>query len=166
MDVVLQGCLGKDWSVTETTNSLFETLKAEVREELGREPEHNKRNDGKKCPVKQPNTLRSAARGLPMGFASGNVFVADYSLSAVKEVLTAGGYTTVNPLGSGVSGTGSDRLRTGEGRATRDWLKETRMSKPIESESGSKAVTLGLLLCVITLPVASIAPPEGYGSPV
>jgi len=32
VDGVLQGGLGKDWSVTETTNSLFETLKAEVRQ--------------------------------------------------------------------------------------------------------------------------------------
>src|ERR1700691_778884 len=32
VDGVLQGGLGKDWSVTETTNSLFETLKEEVRQ--------------------------------------------------------------------------------------------------------------------------------------
>lgn len=31
VDGVLQGGLGKDWSPTETTNALFETLKAEVR---------------------------------------------------------------------------------------------------------------------------------------
>jgi len=33
--------------------------------------------------------------------ASGNIFVADYSNNAVKEILAAGGYTTVNTLGSG-----------------------------------------------------------------
>ncbi len=33
--------------------------------------------------------------------ASGNVFVADFSNSEVKEILAAGGYTTVNTLGSG-----------------------------------------------------------------
>jgi phenylpyruvate tautomerase PptA (4-oxalocrotonate tautomerase family) len=32
VDGVLQGGLGQDWSVTETTNSLFETLKEEVRQ--------------------------------------------------------------------------------------------------------------------------------------
>jgi streptogramin lyase len=40
----------------------------------------------------------------PMGLAvdaSGNVFVADQGNNAVKEVLAAGGYTTVNVLGSG-----------------------------------------------------------------
>jgi hypothetical protein len=35
--------------------------------------------------------------------ASGNVFVADSSNNAVKEILAAGGYTTVNTLGSGFS---------------------------------------------------------------
>jgi DNA-binding beta-propeller fold protein YncE len=33
--------------------------------------------------------------------ASGNVFVADYGNSAVKEILAASGYTTINTLGSG-----------------------------------------------------------------
>jgi phenylpyruvate tautomerase PptA (4-oxalocrotonate tautomerase family) len=32
VDGVLQGGLGKDWSATETTTALFETLKAEVRQ--------------------------------------------------------------------------------------------------------------------------------------
>ena len=32
---------------------------------------------------------------------SGNVFVADTGNNAVKEILAAGGYTTVNTLGSG-----------------------------------------------------------------
>jgi phenylpyruvate tautomerase PptA (4-oxalocrotonate tautomerase family) len=32
VDGVLQGGLGKDWSVTETTTALLETLKAEVRQ--------------------------------------------------------------------------------------------------------------------------------------
>ena len=32
---------------------------------------------------------------------SGNVFVADYGHNAIKEILAAGGYTTVNTLGSG-----------------------------------------------------------------
>ncbi len=35
--------------------------------------------------------------------ANGNVFVADKNHSAVKEILAAGGYTTVNTLGSGFS---------------------------------------------------------------
>ena len=42
---------------------------------------------------------------LPAGAAvdaSGNVFVADTGNSAVKEILAAGGYTTVNSLGSGL----------------------------------------------------------------
>ena len=34
---------------------------------------------------------------------SGNVFVADSGNNAVKEILAAGGYTTVNTLGSGFS---------------------------------------------------------------
>jgi hypothetical protein len=33
--------------------------------------------------------------------ANGNVFVADTYNNAVKEILAAGGYTTVNMLGSG-----------------------------------------------------------------
>ena len=40
----------------------------------------------------------------PLGVAvdgSGNIFVADGTQSAVKEILAAGGYTTVNTLGSG-----------------------------------------------------------------
>jgi hypothetical protein len=44
--------------------------------------------------------------GFPQGVAvdvSGNVFVADTSNNAVKEILAAGGYTTVNTLGSGFS---------------------------------------------------------------
>jgi hypothetical protein len=46
----------------------------------------------------------------PTGVAvdgSGNVFVADIGNSAVKEILAAGGYTTVHTLGSGFSGPGS-----------------------------------------------------------
>jgi len=34
---------------------------------------------------------------------SGNVYVADANNNAVKEILAAGGYTTVNTLGSGFS---------------------------------------------------------------
>ena len=34
---------------------------------------------------------------------SGNVFVADSGNNAVKEILAAGGYTTVNTLGGGFS---------------------------------------------------------------
>ena len=34
---------------------------------------------------------------------SGNIFVADSGNNAVKEILAAGGYTTVNTLGSGFS---------------------------------------------------------------
>src|SRR5258706_11821927 len=33
--------------------------------------------------------------------ASGNIFVADVGNNAVKEILAAGGYTTINTLGSG-----------------------------------------------------------------
>ena len=43
----------------------------------------------------------------PFGVAvdgSGNVFVADTGNNAVKEIVAAGGYTTVNILGSGFSG--------------------------------------------------------------
>ena len=43
----------------------------------------------------------------PFGVAvdgSGNVFVADRDNNAVKEILAAGGYTTVNTLESGFSG--------------------------------------------------------------
>jgi hypothetical protein len=43
----------------------------------------------------------------PKGVAvdgSGNVFVADYGHNAVEEILAAGGYTTVNTLGSGFNG--------------------------------------------------------------
>ena len=48
--------------------------------------------------------------------ASGNVFVADYGNNAVKEILAAGGYTTVNTLGSGFNwpawrGGGRERQR-------------------------------------------------------
>src|SRR5258708_18607338 len=42
----------------------------------------------------------------PQGLAvdgSGNVFVADTGHNAVKEILAAGGYTTVNTLGNGFS---------------------------------------------------------------
>ena len=35
---------------------------------------------------------------------SGNVFVADFGNGAVKEILAAGGYTTVKTLGSGFYG--------------------------------------------------------------
>src|SRR5258707_13379459 len=33
--------------------------------------------------------------------ASGDIFVADYGNNAVKEILAAGGYTTIKTLGSG-----------------------------------------------------------------
>jgi hypothetical protein len=36
--------------------------------------------------------------------ANGNVFVADTGHNSVKEILASGGYTTVNPIGSGFSG--------------------------------------------------------------
>jgi NHL repeat len=45
----------------------------------------------------------SAPRGVAVD-GSGNVFVADTGNSAVKEILAAGGYTTVKTLGSGFSG--------------------------------------------------------------
>jgi sugar lactone lactonase YvrE len=51
------------------------------------------------------STVGSGFRS-PTGVAvdsSGNVFVADNSNNAVKEILAAGGYTTVNTLGSGFS---------------------------------------------------------------
>jgi len=59
--------------------------------------------------VAPTNTIEGAATGLkqPAGIAIGgsgagpNVFVADTYNSAVKEILAAGGYTTINTLGSG-----------------------------------------------------------------
>ncbi len=36
--------------------------------------------------------------------SSGNVFVTDYGNNTVKEILAAGGYTTINTLGSGFNG--------------------------------------------------------------
>ena len=51
------------------------------------------------------NTLGSGF-SYPCGVAvdgSGNVFVADTDNNAVKEILAAGGYTTVKTLGSGFS---------------------------------------------------------------
>src|SRR6202040_2736993 len=58
----------------------------------------------------QVNFLPGVQSTLGSGFSSphgvsvdgsGNVFVADYGNNAVKEILAAGGYTTVNTLGSG-----------------------------------------------------------------
>src|SRR6202040_30397 len=60
----------------------------------------------------QVNFLPGVQSTLGSGFSSphgvsvdgsGNVFVADYGNNAVKEILAAGGYTTVNTLGSGFS---------------------------------------------------------------
>jgi streptogramin lyase len=51
------------------------------------------------------NPLASGNFSGPFGIAvdgSGNVFVADTWNSAVKEILAAGGYTTVKTLGSGL----------------------------------------------------------------
>jgi sugar lactone lactonase YvrE len=51
-------------------------------------------------------TTRGSGFNFPQGVAvdaSGNIFVADSRNSAVKEILAAGGYTTINTLGSGFS---------------------------------------------------------------
>jgi streptogramin lyase len=55
----------------------------------------------------QTTVTLGQAFNAPTGVAvdgSGNVFVADYDNDAVKELLAAGGYVTVNTLGGGFSG--------------------------------------------------------------
>ncbi len=42
-----------------------------------------------------------AGSGIGFGFGAPNVYVADFANNAVKEILAASGYTTVNTLGSG-----------------------------------------------------------------
>ena len=71
----------------------------------------------------------------PFGVAvdgSGNVFVADNANSAVKEILAAGGYTTVNTLGSGftypraVAVDGSGNVFVAYGNAVKEILAAGR----------------------------------------
>ena len=64
-------------------------------------------NDTIACDGFEPATIFTLGSGFsnPTGVAvdaSGNVFVADRGNNAVKEILAAGGYTTVNTLWSGV----------------------------------------------------------------
>src|SRR2546430_13552636 len=73
-------------------------------------------------------TMLGSGFSQPIGVAvdgSGNVFVADYGNNAVKEILAAGGYNTVNMLGSGRSG----ERRVGEegrSRGVPDHLKKKK----------------------------------------
>ncbi|QBB72388.1 hypothetical protein ELE36_19555 [Pseudolysobacter antarcticus] len=91
--------------VTSTTSGIGNTSNATLTVSLCT------RNDTVYCEGFEAATVKTLYEGdissaRPWGVAvdsSGNVFFADYATSTVKEILAAGGYSTVNTLGSGFS---------------------------------------------------------------